>query len=111
MASVTLRFFCYGCLATSVTWSVLLFLYFNLGGELGGARAPMQHRSQSVIKDRAWHKARPQLQLANQGAELSPEMGEWTMTLVFDSRPYPGFLLWTLALFLETWPLLLGSGL
>lgn len=80
MASVTLRFFCYGCLATSVTWSILLFLYFNLGAELGSARVPMQHRSQPITKDRAWHKARPQLQVANHGADLSPEMGKWTPT-------------------------------
>ncbi|XP_023682544.1 polypeptide N-acetylgalactosaminyltransferase 11 [Paramormyrops kingsleyae] len=89
MGSVTLRYFCYGCLFTSATWSVLLFVYFNLshdGLALGSAPAPgvrpwgSQHRFQPRITHWPGHEPRPndrrKAPAGNQRtAELSPEMG------------------------------------
>lgn len=79
MGSVTLRYFCYGCLFTSVTWSVLLFLYFNLGQDQGrpSPRAPPGLLRQGRLT-RAPGGARVghfQAGGGRKGADLSPEMG------------------------------------
>ncbi|XP_019897321.1 polypeptide N-acetylgalactosaminyltransferase 11 isoform X3 [Esox lucius] len=86
MGSVTLRYFCYGCLFTSATWSVLLFLYFSLGQD--GGRPPFRNvpvqgphalRFQPRITRRPGGpkeglKAVPAAG-GNKPADLSPEMG------------------------------------
>ncbi|XP_017561043.1 polypeptide N-acetylgalactosaminyltransferase 11 [Pygocentrus nattereri] len=86
MGSVTLRYFCYGCLFTSVTWSILLFLYFSLSQEnrLSFSYVPIQgvqHRFQPRFTRRPWllHK---DAETGRRGRgpnphkpDLSPEMG------------------------------------
>ncbi|KAM9827034.1 polypeptide N-acetylgalactosaminyltransferase 11 isoform 2-T2 [Neosynchiropus ocellatus] len=69
MASATLRYFCYGCLVTSVTWSLLLFLYFTMATEPGQARTPVHRRPPSTPR------GRPGAGSGARGAELPAEMG------------------------------------
>lgn len=100
MGSVTLRYFCYGCFFTSVTWSILLFLYFSLGQDsqvslhhvpVQGPQAQghSQHRLQPRYTRSPWeqaagaggagaHRDRPKGGAqAWKAADLSPEMGEF----------------------------------
>ncbi|XP_053540183.1 polypeptide N-acetylgalactosaminyltransferase 11 [Ictalurus punctatus] len=79
MGSVTLRYFCYGCLFTSLTWSILLFLYFSLSQEsrLSSSHVPVQgvqHRFQPRFTRRP---APPNRAHGHDGRrnDLSPEMG------------------------------------
>uniref|UniRef100_A0A8B9HAB6 Polypeptide N-acetylgalactosaminyltransferase n=1 Tax=Astyanax mexicanus TaxID=7994 RepID=A0A8B9HAB6_ASTMX len=88
MGSITLRYFCYGCLFTSVTWSILLFLYFSLSQEsrLSLSYVPVQggqHRFQprfthrpGILNRGAEHGRRGHGANDPRKPDLSPEMGE-----------------------------------
>ncbi|KAG9276774.1 polypeptide N-acetylgalactosaminyltransferase 11 [Astyanax mexicanus] len=87
MGSITLRYFCYGCLFTSVTWSILLFLYFSLSQEsrLSLSYVPVQggqHRFQprfthrpGILNRGAEHGRRGHGANDPRKPDLSPEMG------------------------------------
>uniref|UniRef100_A0A4W5N0T0 Polypeptide N-acetylgalactosaminyltransferase n=1 Tax=Hucho hucho TaxID=62062 RepID=A0A4W5N0T0_9TELE len=89
MGSVTLRYFCYGCLFTSVTWSVLLFLYFSLGQDGGRPtfryvpiQGPQAHRFQPRFSKGPGGGPEHGITAVpaagaggNKQADLSPEMG------------------------------------
>ncbi|KAM6953438.1 polypeptide N-acetylgalactosaminyltransferase 11 [Aplochiton taeniatus] len=81
MGSVTLRYFCYGCLFTSVAWSFLLFLYFSLGQQdtplLPRHNGPLQalRLQPRLTSQPGGARAGQRAVGANKGAEMSPEMG------------------------------------
>uniref|UniRef100_A0A8C8JLF7 Polypeptide N-acetylgalactosaminyltransferase n=2 Tax=Oncorhynchus tshawytscha TaxID=74940 RepID=A0A8C8JLF7_ONCTS len=99
MGSVTLRYFCYGCLFTSVTWSVLLFLYFSLGQDGGRPtfryvpiQGPQAHRFQprfskgpGGVPEHGITAVPAAGAGGNKQADLSPEMGHFD-SMIFNEQ-------------------------
>ncbi|XP_028822137.1 polypeptide N-acetylgalactosaminyltransferase 11 [Denticeps clupeoides] len=79
MGSATLRYFCYGCFFTSVTWSIILFLYFNFSQEnqTSSRNVPVQGVPPLLLPHRL--QPRPTRGRRDQSLQepwkLSPEMG------------------------------------
>ncbi|XP_051785340.1 polypeptide N-acetylgalactosaminyltransferase 11 isoform X2 [Erpetoichthys calabaricus] len=83
MGSVTLRYFCYGCLFTSVSWTLLLFIYFNVSQD---SHVPLQGGSSSLHFPRKFQprftrlagrvpKSNKDPEAGLKKGELSPELG------------------------------------
>ncbi|XP_039609999.1 polypeptide N-acetylgalactosaminyltransferase 11 isoform X1 [Polypterus senegalus] len=76
MGSVTLRYFCYGCLFTSVTWTLLLFIYFNVSQD---SHVPLQGGGSSLHFPRKFQPRFTHLagrgHKSNKDAVRNPEAG------------------------------------